>query len=40
MECVGAVGAFGGPMVPALAVVLWLQLISFIGGNIYFNRTM
>ena len=37
---VGAVGAFGGPMTPALAVVLWLQLISFIGGNIYFNRTM
>ena len=37
---VGAVGAFGGPMMPALAVVLWLQLISFIGGNIYFNRTM
>ena len=37
---VGAVGAFGGPMAPALAVVLWLQLISFIGGNIYFNRTM
>ena len=34
------VGAFGGPMMPALAVVLWLQLISFIGGNIYFNRTM
>ena len=37
---VGAVGAFGGPMMPALAVVLWLQLISLIGGNIYFNRTM
>ena len=37
---VGAVGAFGGPMTPSLAVVLWLQLISFIGGNIYFNRTM
>ena len=37
---VGAVGAFGGPMTPALAIVLWLQLISFIGGNIYFNRTM
>ena len=35
-----AVGAFGGPMMPALAVVLWLQLISVIGGNIYFNRTM
>lgn len=37
---VGAVGAFGGPMTPALVIVLWLQLISFIGGNIYFNRTM
>ena len=37
---VGAVGAFGGSMKPALVVVLWLQLISFIGGNIYFNRTM
>ena len=37
---VGAVGAFGGPMTPALAIVLWLQLVSFIGGNIYFNRTM
>ena len=37
---VGAVGAFGGPMKVALVVVLWLQLISFIGGNIYFNRTM
>ena len=37
---VGAVGAFGGPMTPALAVVLWLQVISVIGGNIYFNRTM
>ena len=37
---VGAVGAFGGPMAPALVMVLWLQLISFIGGNIYFNRTM
>ena len=35
-----AVGAFGGPMMPALAVVLWLQLISLIGGNIYFNLTM
>lgn len=34
------VGAFGGSMGPALAVVLWLQLISFLGGNIYFNRTM
>ena len=37
---VGAVGAFGGPMTPALAIVLWLQMISFIGGNIYFDRTM
>ena len=37
---VGAVGAFGGPMTPALAIVLWLQLLSFIGGSIYFNRTM
>ena len=37
---VGAVGAFGGSMKVALVVVLWLQLISFIGGNIYFNRTM
>ena len=36
----GAVGAFGGSMKLALMVVLWLQLISFIGGNIYFNRTM
>ena len=37
---VGAVGAFGGAMKLALVVVLWLQLVSFIGGNIYFNRTM
>ena len=37
---VGAVGAFGGSMKLALVVVLWLQLVSFIGGNIYFNRTM
>ena len=37
---VGAVGAFGGPMTPALVIVLWLQLVSFIGGSIYFNRTM
>ena len=37
---VGTVGAFGGSMKVALVVVLWLQLISFIGGNIYFNRTM
>ena len=36
----GAVGACGGPMTPALAIVLWLQMISFIGGNIYFDRTM
>jgi len=27
-------------MTPALAIVLWLQMISFIGGNIYFDRTM
>lgn len=37
---VGTVGAFGGSMKPALVVVLWLQLVSFIGGNVYFNRTM
>ena len=37
---VGAVGAFGGSMKLSLVVVLWLQLVSFIGGNIYFNRTM
>ena len=37
---VGAVGAFGGPTTPAIAIILWLQLISLIGGNIYFNRTM
>lgn len=37
---VGVVGAFGGSMKLALVVVLWLQLVSFIGGNIYFNRTM
>ena len=37
---VGTVGAFGGSMKLALVVVLWLQLVSFIGGNIYFNRTM
>ena len=35
-----AVGAFGGAMKPALVAVLWLQLVSLIGGNIYFNRTM
>ena len=34
------VSAFGGPIMPVLAIVLWLQLISLIGGNIYFNRTM
>ena len=37
---VGAVGAFVGSMKLAVVVVLWLQLISFTGGNIYFNRTM
>ena len=37
---VGAVGVFGGSMKLALVVVLWLQLVRFIGGNIYFNRTM
>ena len=37
---VGTVGAFGGSMKLALVVVLWLQLVSFIGGSIYFNRTM
>ena len=37
---VGAVGAFGGSMKLGIVVVLWLQLVSFIGGNIYFNRTM
>ena len=37
---VGTVGAFGGSMKLGLVVVLWLQLVSFIGGNIYFNRTM
>ena len=34
------VSAFGGPIILVLSIVLWLQLISFIGGNIYFNRTM
>ena len=34
------VSAFGGPVMLVLSIVLWLQLISFIGGNIYFNRTM
>ena len=37
---VGTVGAFGGSMKVALVVVLWLQLVSFIGGKIYFNSTM
>ena len=37
---VGTVGAFGGSMKLGIVVVLWLQLVSFIGGNIYFNRTM
>ena len=37
---VGAVGAFGGSMKLGIVVVLWLQLVSFIGGSIYFNRTM
>jgi len=37
---VGTVGAFGGSMKLSFVVVLWLQLVSFIGGNIYFNRTM
>ena len=34
------VSAFGGPVMLVLSIVLWLQLVSFIGGNIYFNRTM
>ena len=34
------VSAFGGPVILVLSIVLWIQLISFIGGNIYFNRTM
>ena len=37
---VGPVGAFGGSMKLGVVVVLWLQLVSFIGGSIYFNRTM
>ena len=37
---VGTVGAFGGSMKLGIVVVLWLQLVSFIGGSIYFNRTM
>ena len=37
---VGAVGAFGGSMKLGIVVVLWLQLVSCIGGSIYFNRTM
>ena len=34
------VGAFGGRMEPAVGVVLCLQVVGLIGGNIYFNRTM
>ncbi|WP_243859091.1 hypothetical protein [Actinomyces sp. ZJ308] len=34
------VGAFGGPMMPAVAIVIWIQVICLFGGNIYFNRTM
>ena len=34
------VGAFGGSMKLGIVVVLWLQLVSVIGGSIYFNRTM
>ena len=34
------VGAFGGQVVPVLGVVLCLQVVGLIGGNIYFNRTM
>ena len=37
---VGTVGAFGGSMKLGIVVVLWPQLVSFIGGSIYFNRTM
>ena len=37
---VGTVGAFGGSMKLGIVVVLWLQLVSVIGGSIYFNRTM
>ena len=37
---VGTVGAFGGSMKLGIVIVLWLQLVSFIGGSIYFNRTM
>ena len=37
---VGTVGAFGGSMKLGIVVVLWLQLVSCIGGSIYFNRTM
>lgn len=37
---VGTVGAFGGSMKLGIVVVLWLQLVGFIGGSIYFNRTM
>ena len=34
------VGAFGGRMEPVVGVVLCLQVVGLIGGNIYFNRTM
>ena len=34
------VGAFGGQVMPFLGVVMWLQVIGLLGGNIYFNRTM
>ena len=37
---VGTVGAFGGSMKRGIVVVRWLQLVSCIGGSIYFNRTM
>ena len=37
---VGTVGAFGGSMKLGIVVVPWLQLVSFIGGSIYFNRTL
>ncbi|WP_167470558.1 hypothetical protein [Actinomyces viscosus] len=28
------------PMMPAVAIVMWIQIICLFGGNIYFNRTM
>ena len=34
------VGAFGGRMEPVVGVILCLQVVGLIGGNIYFNRTM